>query len=326
MSLAGVLVVAIGRNEGERLRRCLASLAGQAGLVVYVDSGSTDGSRELAASMGAEVVALDMTVPFTAARARNAGFQRGRELAPAAACVQFIDGDCEMRAQWLETASAFMAAHAEVAAVCGRRRERHPERSVYNLLCDLEWTVQPGPARACGGDAMFRTAALAEVGGYNPGMIAGEEPELCVRLRQRGWGVQVLAVEMTLHDANMLRFGQWWVRSVRAGYAYAEGAALHGGLPERHNVRELLRCVGWGLVVPLLTLLGMALWGPAAAWLLALYPAQAMRLFIHGKGTSRTRFLRATFLGIGKFAEVTGALRYWRMRLLKRQATLIEYK
>ncbi|MBT9597543.1 MAG: glycosyltransferase family 2 protein [Vitreoscilla sp.] len=326
MSQAGVVVVAIGRNEGERLRRCLASLAGQAELVVYVDSGSTDGSRELAASMGAEVVALDMSVPFTAARARNAGFQRGRELAPSAACVQFIDGDCELRSQWLATAAAFMAAHAEVAAVCGRRRERHPERSVYNLLCDVEWAVPPGPARSCGGDAMFRSAALADVGGYNPGMIAGEEPELCVRLRQRGWGVQVLAVEMTLHDANMLRFSQWWIRSVRSGYAYAEGAALHGGPPERHNVRELMRCVGWGLVLPLLTLLGLALWGPSAAWLLALYPAQALRLFIQGNGTWRTRLLRATFLGIGKFAEVTGALRYWRLRLLKRRATLIEYK
>ena len=35
-------LVAIGRNEGERLRACLASARGAAQRLVYVDSGSTD--------------------------------------------------------------------------------------------------------------------------------------------------------------------------------------------------------------------------------------------------------------------------------------------
>jgi len=37
-------VVVIGRNEGERLKRCLQSVRGRAACVVYVDSGSTDDS------------------------------------------------------------------------------------------------------------------------------------------------------------------------------------------------------------------------------------------------------------------------------------------
>lgn len=41
-------VVVIGRNEGERLKRCLASLLGNVDQIVYVDSGSTDGSVQLA--------------------------------------------------------------------------------------------------------------------------------------------------------------------------------------------------------------------------------------------------------------------------------------
>jgi hypothetical protein len=133
-------------------------------------------------------------------------------------------------------------------------------------------------------------------------------------------------VEMTLHDANMLRFGQWWVRSVRAGYAYAEGVAIHGGPPERHNVRELVRSIGWGFVLPALTGLGLWLYGPVAAWLPALYVAQAARLAIQGQGAWRTRVLRSCFLGIGKFAELAGAFRYWRLRLMNRRGTLIEYK
>ena len=67
-------VVVIGRNEGQRLERCLRSLAQGADKVMYVDSGSTDGSLQLAANLGVEVLALDMSTPFTAARARNEGF------------------------------------------------------------------------------------------------------------------------------------------------------------------------------------------------------------------------------------------------------------
>jgi glycosyltransferase involved in cell wall biosynthesis len=67
-------LVAIGRNEGERLRRCLISAQGVYDHVVYVDSGSSDDSVALAESFGAVVVVLDTARPFTAARARNAGF------------------------------------------------------------------------------------------------------------------------------------------------------------------------------------------------------------------------------------------------------------
>jgi len=75
-------VVIVGRNEGDRLRRCLASLLSRASLLVYVDSGSSDNSLALAAQMGAQVLELDCTIPFTAARARNAGFAKLRELEP----------------------------------------------------------------------------------------------------------------------------------------------------------------------------------------------------------------------------------------------------
>src|SRR5947209_19431049 len=94
-------VVAVGRNEGERLRRCLASLQGQSAALVYVDSGSTDGSVAVARSFGASVVELDTSVPFTAARARNAGFDRLMAEHPDLAYVQFVDGDCEVDPDWV---------------------------------------------------------------------------------------------------------------------------------------------------------------------------------------------------------------------------------
>ncbi|HEY9067843.1 MAG TPA: glycosyltransferase [Burkholderiaceae bacterium] len=326
MRLSEVGCVVIGRNEGERLRKCLASVVGHVGRVVYVDSGSTDGSVEMAQAQGVQVVALDMRQPFTAARARNAGFMALLQAMPDCTHVQFVDGDCEIQPAWIEQADAFLASHPQAAVVCGRRRERHPERSVYNRLCDQEWAVPAGIAKACGGDAMMRVAALRAVGGYRDDLIAGEEPELCVRLRAQGWQIHVLAAEMTLHDAAMTRFGQWWMRNVRAGYAYAEGAHLHGQPPERHCVRSLNSALAWGLGLPLLIAAAGFVAGPWALALLLIYPLQVTRLFLGGSGDSRSRRVRAIFLVLGKFPEVQGALRYRRLRMLKRNGRLIEYK
>ena len=116
-------VVAIGRNEGERLQRCLRSIPKGVVRVVYVDSGSTDDSVGFAHGIGAEVVALDMSIPFTAARSRNAGFARLNQLHPQLELVQFVDGDCSLAEGWLATAIAALDARPEVVAVAGRRRE-----------------------------------------------------------------------------------------------------------------------------------------------------------------------------------------------------------
>ena len=193
------------------------------------------GRSTAAQSRGALVVALDMTQPFTAARARNAGLQK---VAEGVEFVQFLDGDCALREGWIATARTFLEDHPDVAVVCGRRRERFPDASIYNRLIDREWDTPVGQALACGGDALMRVAPLRDLGGYRDSLIAGEEPELCVRLHQAGWQIWRLDAEMTWHDAEITRLSQWWKRSQRAGHAFAEGAALHGGPPERHWVAE----------------------------------------------------------------------------------------
>ena len=228
MASQSIGVVAIGRNEGGRLRACLESARRDCAAVVYVDSGSTDGSVELAKSLGVNVVNLDLSKPFTAARARNEGYARLREIAPAIDAVQFVDGDCEIVAGWIDSARAMLASDPKIAIVCGRRRERFPRASIYNRLCDMEWNTPIGVAIACGGDALIRSLAFDQVNGYDPAIIAGEEPEMCVRLRQLGWTIHRINAEMTLHDAAMTRFGQWWKRSLRSGHAYAQGYFLHG--------------------------------------------------------------------------------------------------
>ena len=320
-------VVAIGRNEGERLRRCLQSCAAVGDRRIYVDSGSTDGSVALATGLGAVVVALDMTRPFTAARARNAGLQALLERFPEVEQVQFVDGDCELDADWLDKASLFLDSHPEVVAVAGRRRERHPEASVYNQLCDIEWDTPIGEARAVGGDALFRVPPLVRAGGYRDSLIAGEEPELCVRLRAAGGRVWRLDADMTWHDAAILRLSQWWRRTMRSGYAFAEGAFLHGAPPERHFVRETRRALAWGALLPAAIVLASC-WQPAAAAALVLvYPGQWLRLggrFARQGGPLPWR--HAAFLILGRFPEAQGAARFFLGRLSGRATALIEYK
>ncbi|MEO7106530.1 MAG: glycosyltransferase family A protein [Rhodoferax sp.] len=258
VSDALLAVVAIGRNEGSRLKVCLESAwsGGPVQQVVYVDSGSSDGSAEYARSRGCRVIDLDMSLPFTAARARNEGFALALQCEPHLTHVQFIDGDCELSPDWIASALAFLNVHPNVVAVCGRRRERYPERSIYNQLCDIEWNTPLGETKSCGGDVLMRADALRSVGGYRANLIAGEEPELCIRLRASGGHIFRLRHEMTLHDANILHFGQWWSRSKRAGYAFAEGAALHGAPPEMHWVRESRSAWIWGAGIPIMVVIG----------------------------------------------------------------------
>lgn len=316
MSAPAIAAVVIGRNEGERLIRCLRSLQGQVQQLIYVDSGSTDGSTEAARRLGAEVVDLDLTRPFTAARARNAGLaalRTGIEL------VQFVDGDCEVDPGWITRAAAFLQAHPRAAVVCGRRRERFPEASVYNRLCNAEWDTPIGEAKACGGDALMRVAAVYTAGGYRESLIAGEEPELCLRLRRAGWQIWRLDAEMTLHDAQMTRFSQWWNRSRRAGHAFAEGAALHGAGPERHWVTETGRALLWGAVLPA-AIAAAGLVSPDLLLAALIYPAQVLRL------SRRMGYEQALFSVLGKFAEGSGALEYYWRRWRGTARGILEYK
>jgi glycosyltransferase involved in cell wall biosynthesis len=328
--MTGVGVVAIGRNEGPRLRACLTSALRDVRQVVYVDSGSSDDSVAMAKELGASAVELDLSTPFTAARARNAGFEKLAQIEPEIEFVQFVDGDCELAAGWIDRAVDELRAKPQAAVVCGRRRERFPDASIYNALCDIEWNTPVGEAKACGGDAMMRVSAFRDAGGYNDRVIAGEEPELCVRMRGRGWKIFRIDAEMTLHDAAITRFGQWWRRNVRAGHAYAEGFAMHGAPPERHWAKEVRSNWFWGAALPVVIvvlLIPGAFVRPLqwiAAALVQLYPLQFARLAL--RGPSGIAFGWAASIVVGKFAQALGQLKYHLSRRAGERSAIIEYK
>lgn len=323
-------VVIIGRNEGERLIRSLESVIGRADEIVYVDSGSSDGSCEAARTRGVDVVELDLSIPFTAARARNAGFERLRQNSPQVKYVQFVDGDCEVVSGWIEAAAKTLETQPNVIAVCGWRTERYPESSVYNRICDIEWhSGTVGPTTQFGGDVMIRAEALAAVGGYDPTVIAAEDDELSVRLRQAGGKILRIDHDSTLHDADMHTLEQWWKRAKRCGYGFAQVSYLHGAPPERKFVREILRTWFWGLILPLVSLGLIYPTHGLSVLLLGRYPLSAWRVSdrTHKQGYSwKDSIAWGLSCAASAFPTALGAIKFHLDRLQNKQHQIIEYK
>lgn len=328
-SVAEVGIVVIGRNEGERLRRCLSSIDPSLP-TVYVDSDSTDGSVLVAQSNGATVVELDRSKPCSAARARNSGFREITQSYPQIQYVQFVDGDCELSPEWLDAAVRVVDTDDEMAIVCGVLLEREPQSSVYNRLCAMEWKAPFGDTDACGGIFLVRSEAFERAGGFNEGMIAGEEPDLCERLRSLGWRIHRVRAQMAVHDAGMTHFSQWWKRSVRSGYGYADLARRHRNSQCKRWRREVLRNWVWAVGMPGLTAALVVPSSGSSLLLLLLYPLWVVRIArgrVKRMNDTWSDGLRyGVFCMIGKAAGVAGHCVYVWHRVRGRSAAVIEYK
>ncbi len=321
--MSRLAVIAIGRNEGARLVRCLASL-GQIRPVIYVDSGSTDGSVAAARAAGAHVVELAPERPFTAARARAEGFAALQALEPVE-YVFFVDGDCEVLPGWLEAGMAALDAAPELGLVTGWRAEAHPDASIYNALCDFEWHRPAGPITTCGGDMMVRARAYEAAGGFDPQVIAAEDDEFCLRLGKAGWRLERLPVAMTRHDAAMTRFSQWWRRAVRSGHGFAQVGALHPEFfrPERRRVWI------YGLILPLILMAGLLWSGWIVAAVLGLYALSYGRTvegLIRAGLPPGKALHQGVFLSLSKFPNLVGMFTYYLRKARRADMRIIEYK
>lgn len=307
-------VVVIGRNEGERLHRCLEAVQGRASCIVYVDSGSTDGSVDLARSLGVAVHELDTSIPFTAGRARNEGCEVVVARCPDVAFVQFVDGDCELTEDWLGAAARQLELRPDLGAVRGRRRERYPEASIYNRLQDMEWEQSAEEASSFAGEIMVRTDAFRQIGGYTAEMISGEDPDLLVRLRESGWRIEKLDRLCSLHDAAMTSFGQWWKRCVRNGFGFMHASMMGHGSSGRLYFRQALSTLIWTVLFPL-ALLGLA-WPLGYVSLLGLlvYPLWVLKIAIQRSPVTRDPLgdglIYGSFCMLSKWPQLIGQLRY----------------
>lgn len=332
---ANVGVVVIGRNEGGRLIQCLDSLR-RFPKCVYVDSGSTDGSVQRAIESHAFVVELEIPPNFTAARARNVGIAKLLLEDPEIEFIQTVDADCEIHSGWIDAGLAALANEPRLAATFGRLRERYPNRSIYNAICDDSWNAPIGEFPIVGGVAMFRTAALREANFYNGDMIAGEEPDLAVRMRKSGWRIRRIDAEMGFHDADIMRFGQWWARTRRTGHAYGELAYRHPDAEDPKWHRTVLSIVFWGGLMPVCLAVAILLaiavsryfWIAVAAGLLA-WTSRVVQQAIMKRKAGLTPKIAAAFgalVMIGKIPQFFGLCLYHRNRLAGRASSIIDKK
>lgn len=258
--------VVIGRNEGALLSRSLASVPSGIGPLVYVDSGSTDDSVQVAEARGCEVLVLDERFPLSAARGRNEGARHFAHRLDTPEFVQFVDGDCTLEPGWLEAALAYMEATPRAAVCFGRLRERYPETSIYNALCDLEWHRPLGKVASCGGIFLVRAHAFHSVGGFDETIRAGEEPELCERLRADGGEIHSIDVPMAQHDAELTTFKAWCTRQRRGGRGAMEVAERFAHPGFRGQARSTrMWSVGWLLTSLLFAAVGGVLGGAPGA-------------------------------------------------------------
>ncbi len=313
--------VVIGLNEGGLLRRCFESIIPSCEQLVYVDSNSSDNSVFIASSMGIEVVELDLSKPFTAARARNEGYSRLLELFPGMEFVFFVDGDCEVSSVWIEQASEELNERPNVAVVCGRLREKRPEQSIYNRICDLEWDTPVGSAMSCGGISVMRVQAYQAVGGFDLSVLAGEEPELCYRFRKAGWQILRIDSDMALHDAAITQFSQWWQREVRTGYGGLD-VQLRFGLQDFSSINNSARLWSIGFLLVILVAAGLG-WllvdtifaFKAVSVVLMILPVQALRIATKGmrRGLSiKDACLYGCLMILSKWPQIIGQLRRYR--------------
>jgi glycosyltransferase involved in cell wall biosynthesis len=325
-------VVVIGRNEGERLRSCLASVNAMhrdewSVELIYVDSGSSDQSIHTAQEMGAHVIALKPEHP-TAALGRNAGWS-----AASGEIVLFLDGDTLLQPRFVH-GSLNEFTDPNVAVVWGHRRELHPERSLYNRVLDLDWIYAPGLTPFCGGDALFRRNVLAETGGFDETLIAGEEPELCRRILALGSTILHVDRPMTGHDLAITRFNQYWKRAARAGHAFAEVSARFASTDQPFWSAEVLRnrnravmLMGFALLVVFLALSLRSVWPLITG--IALFAILVIRTAWKARWKSKSR---VTLLLYGIHSHLQQIPIFWgqlSFRLNRRrgqQAALVEYK
>ena len=324
-------LVVIGRNEGQRLLLSLQSMQSSHCPIIYVDSGSSDNSVEIAKPLVNCVHQLDSATPFSAARARNEGCQHLTTLFPSLQYIQFVDGDCVIDEGWLTAAQAAIEQDEKRAAVIGHLQELNPDASIYNRMCAMEWRSPAGELTnfgALGGISMIRADVFKQLGGFKANVIAGEDSEFGVRLSLAGYKVVKIDHIMAVHDANISTFQQWWKRAVRGGHAIGQRADLNGATIAKDCVKERKSTLVWGVFLPIVALILLIFAGCWGLLILLTYVFLAIKVYFYRRKqgeNSRDAFTYAQFMPFVKIANGLGLLKFY-VNKFKQSYEIIEYK
>jgi len=305
-------IVIIGRNEAARLDATFKPVISTSYSIIYVDSASTDTSLQIAKNYNLATLYLSDDACLCAARSRNAGFKELHKMVSTLEYVQFVDGDTVLFPEWIEQAYAFLKENPHVAVVEGVLEEKEPRSSFSKRIFQMEWEHQKGEVQATGGNCMIRRKAFSEVEGYNEHLVAGEEPEMCYRMREKGWKIYNLGIPMGVHDSAHESFLPLLKRMMRTGYSFQQLSLLHKGKKERLFYRENLSNWVYGGLLPLLILLFLPWYPWVSGALLMVYPLLFIKIYTHlnNPWSPANKASYALFCIVSKFPGFIGACQY----------------
>lgn len=195
-------VVLIARNQERTIGLLIESVLRETAdlcvrEMILVDSASSDRTVEIALEYPIAVLGLPDRAWLCPAAGRYAGFA-----STTGSNVLFLDGDMELCERWLSSALDALSKAPFLAAVAGRVIDA--ERGIAELPTDpLRPQMFEGEAAwevpHSAGAAVYRRAALEEVGCFNPYLRSDEEPELALRLRDRGFKILALDQPSVVH-------------------------------------------------------------------------------------------------------------------------------
>lgn len=316
-----ISIVIIGINVEKYIGECITSVLEadypQGCLeIIYVDGGSSDRSIEIAKGFhGVRIIELKDPHP-TPGKGRNAGIAAARH-----DIIQFLDADTILHPGWLRTACPYL--NGAVAAVAGRIQEKYPRKNIFHIIGNMEWGISSGkkghefsqgPAKTFGGIVLARKDAIDGTGGYDEGLVAGEDPDLSYRVRKNGWTVYRITAEMVMHDLNMNTFRHYCKRAFRSGHAYAEVGLRYRREKEKFFLSQLIRiCIGATLPAAMI-LLGIlcrrTATGLFLATALSCRPFRKIRHFISPSQGISIAALYCGHLSFAVYPQFFGVLRY----------------
>jgi glycosyltransferase involved in cell wall biosynthesis len=171
------------RNDADRLRRCLESIAAQRAAVpleiIVADNGSTDASADVARAAGATVLVLP-GLPVAQLRNRAAAAAHGELLA-------FVDADHELADGWIAEAVARL--HDPHVAAAGAEYDAPAGGTWVQRMYDRLRAHRPGVTAVDwlpSGNLVVRRETFTTIGGFDERLESCEDVDLCRRIRQRG--------------------------------------------------------------------------------------------------------------------------------------------
>jgi glycosyltransferase involved in cell wall biosynthesis len=298
-------VVVITRNEARHIGACLRAVLDavqsiEGTRVLVIDSDSDDDTTAIAASYPAEVYRYRSPI-----RTAAAGRRVGTDLTQAEFLL-FVDGDSRLEFPWLSIALAHMDADPKLALVSGRRRD----------VFEGEDETSGSDDAGFGGTALYRFAALREVGGFHPYLAGEEEGEILGRLRAAGYRALLTPELMITHYT--VRKDSWggMRRRVTGGMVFGSGqvlrVALRNGLFAYH-ARRLNRT----LIALVYLLVGVLVAGAIAlgapSWLELGWLGLGIAAFValwwrHGEGIRSALYITTDWL-LGAIGIAAGFLR-----------------